>query len=215
MNTDTIIKFLLSFVLGVAGAWLCAAYTHTVLFSVLVGWNLFGLTYVTFSIYLFASIPQERIRERCEQEDVRSWALFLLIVLASLAGLVTVVSFYGSLEVWRTPAWLNALVGIGAIFLSWMMVHASFAFRYAHLFYGDARKQFSEQAKGLTFPDDDAPDYFDFAYFSFVIGMTFQVSDVVITAKGIRRLALLHSLIAFIFNTVIIAVTIGEIANLK
>lgn len=214
MNTDTIIKFVLSFVLGITGASLALSYTGTVLFSLLVGWDLLGLTYVIFSIYIFAHIPQEGIRERCEQEDMRSWVLFLLIVVACMAGLVTVVSFFGSGEVWHTPGWLNGLVGISAIFLSWMMVHASFAFRYAHLFYGDFNKQFSQHANGLSFPDSDTPDYFDFAYFSFVIGMTFQVSDVVITAKGVRRLVLLHSIIAFIFNTVIIAVTISEVVNL-
>jgi uncharacterized membrane protein len=164
MNSEAVIKFTLSLLSGTAGALLSVYLTDALLFSLLVGWDLFCITYVVFSVYLFAHIPQEQIRERCEQEDMRSWLLFLLILVACLTGLVTVVSFFGSSEVWLTPGWLNALAGVSAIALSWMMVHVSFAFRYAHLFYGDFNKQFSQHAHGLTFPDDEAPDYFDFAY---------------------------------------------------
>lgn len=95
------------------------------------------------------------------------------------------------------------------------MVHLAFAVRYAHLYYGDNNKQFSQHAKGLIFPEDELPDYFDFAYFSIVIGMTFQVSDVVVTSKGVRRLVLIHSIIAFIFNTVIIAMTVSQVIGMN
>jgi uncharacterized membrane protein len=97
-----------------------------------------------------------------------------------------------------------------------VLVHTLFVFRYAHLYYqsrpkGKAQDKYLE---GLEFPEEDEPDYLDFSYFSFVIGMTFQVSDVTISSKQIRRLALLHGLISFAFNTVIVALSINVISGM-
>lgn len=215
MTKEAVLKFLASLGFGLVGYFVAASATASVRFSLLAGWDLFALTYIAISFVVFLRIPQQKIRERCSDEDLRSWLLFLLVIVACVAGLVTVTSLLGSRDAWNVPSWLGSLVGIGAIAVSWIMVHTSFTFRYAHLYYGDDNRQFSQHARGLTFPDDDEPDYFDFAYFSFVIGMTFQVSDVVITAKGVRRLALVHSLIAFVFNTVVIALTISEMVSMN
>jgi uncharacterized membrane protein len=89
------------------------------------------------------------------------------------------------------------------VVLSWVLVHTLLAIHYAHLFYSGTT------GDGLEFPGEKAPDFFDFAYFSFVIGMTFQVSDVQITSRVVRRIALLHSLLSFAFNTVIVAFSIN------
>jgi uncharacterized membrane protein len=213
MNRDAIFKFFLSFTMGVIAASLARYFSGSTAFSLLSGWDLFGLTYIIFSVVIFIRVPQDKIQERCSKEDIRSWLLFLLVVIACIASLVTVMFFFDSRKEWHMPHWFSSIIGVGGVAFSWLMVHTSFAFRYAHLFYGDDNKKFSKHARGLTFPDDDAPDYFDFAYFSFVIGMTFQVSDVVITSKGVRRLVLMHSIISFVFNTVIIALTISELVN--
>ncbi len=85
-----------------------------------------------------------------------------------------------------------------------------FALHYAHEFYGD----WGGKGSGLDFPGTREPDYWDFFYFAFVIGMTFQVSDVQITSRRIRRLALFHALIAFAFNTAIVALSINIISGL-
>jgi uncharacterized membrane protein len=79
------------------------------------------------------------------------------------------------------------------------------------LYYGDLNQKYSRHAKGLDFPEEEHPDYLDFAYYSYTIGMTFQVSDVTVKTKGLRRLTLVHSLISFIFNTILVALTINEI----
>jgi uncharacterized membrane protein len=89
--------------------------------------------------------------------------------------------------------------------------------RYAHFYYCDMDG--NDEGKvlkpgGLEFPGDDEPDYLDFAYFSFVIGMTFQVSDVQITSKRIRRLSLMHAILSFAFNTIIVALSINIISGL-
>ena len=95
--------------------------------------------------------------------------------------------------------------------LSWLMVHLVFTFHYAHKYYSIA------EVPGLDFPgkEHDEPDYLDFAYFAFVIGCTFQVSDVAITSRSIRRLALLHGLLSFVLNTFVVALTVNMLAGLN
>lgn len=177
------------------------------------GWDAFGISYVIFNIFLFSSLNHHQIKEQCAQEDVSSWILFAFVVGACITGLLVALSLLNHTQSWQTGPFWGSVACILAIALAWMMVHTSFSIRYAHLFYGDENKHFSRHANGLVFPEDNKPDYFDFAYFSFVVGMTFQVSDVVITAKGVRRLVLMHSLIAFVFNTVIIAMTVSQVVS--
>ena len=98
---------------------------------------------------------------------------------------------------------------------SWALLHTVYSLHYGHIYYGDSdpSEQFSAE-KGLEFPGDEEPDYVDFAYFSFVIGMTCQVSDVQVTSKRMRRLTLLHGIISFAFNTVILALLINTVSGL-
>ena len=93
-------------------------------------------------------------------------------------------------------------------------MHTIFATKYAHIYYGDHETEPDIHAGGLTFPDENKPDYLDFAYFSFVLGMTFQVSDIQVASKRLRKLALLHGILSFGFNTIIVALTINIIAGL-
>ena len=104
---------------------------------------------------------------------------------------------------------------MAAIALSWMLVHTLFALRYAHFYYHDAHKVEREHVSGgLMFPGKGSPDYLDFAYFSFVIGMTCQVSDVQISSRKMRHLAMVHGLISFAFNTAILAMFVNIVASL-
>ena len=95
---------------------------------------------------------------------------------------------------------------------SWVMLHTIFTLHYAHLYYSKIKD--NPTVSGLDFPEEKKPDYIDFAYFSFIIGMTFQVSDVQINSRIIRRTALAHSLLAFALNTFVVALTINLIAGL-
>lgn len=103
-------------------------------------------------------------------------------------------------------------LAIVAIVGSWSLVHSVFTIRYAHLYYGNDMKQ-TKQPGGLDFPHEPEPDYLDFAYFSFVIGMTSQVSDVSIGSKAMRRTALAHGVLSFGFNAIIIALTVGAFSH--
>jgi uncharacterized membrane protein len=100
-----------------------------------------------------------------------------------------------------------------AVMLGWFLIHSTFIFRYAHLYYYDSDNDGSAQG-GLDFPGTTEPDDYDFAYYSFVIGMTFQVSDVSITDPGVRSLTLFHALISFGYNTAILALGVNLVSGL-
>lgn len=99
------------------------------------------------------------------------------------------------------------ILATATIALSWTMIYVVFALHYAHEYYRSAK------GGGLNFPDDDKPDYWDFIYFSFVIGMTAQVSDVGITDKTIRRTATAHGVVSFFFNTALLALMVNIAAS--
>ena len=102
-----------------------------------------------------------------------------------------------------------------ALGFSWLLIHTRFAFHYAHRYYNICKQQDTQIDGGLDFPGEREPDYLDFAYFSFVIGTTFQVSDVEITSRTLRRTVLVHGLLSFALNTFVVALTINIIAGLK
>jgi uncharacterized membrane protein len=105
------------------------------------------------------------------------------------------------------------MLGFGAVIAGWFLIHTTFLFRYAHMYYRDLDRD-DEIDGGLTFPGDQPPDFFDFAYFAFVVGMTFQVSDVQITARSIRRLVLVHGLVSFGYSTAILALVVNIVSGL-
>ena len=114
----------------------------------------------------------------------------------------------------ETPQKIFIPVAVSCMLFSWLMVHTIFAFHYAHLYYRDDTDDSSKHAEGLEFPGEKKPDYIDFVYFSFVVGMTFQVSDTAVTSRSIRRLVILHGLLSFGLNTFVVALTINLIAGL-
>lgn len=95
------------------------------------------------------------------------------------------------------------------------MVHTIYIFHYAHKYYDTEVKHENKIIGGLEFPGNEEPDYLDFAYFSFGLGCTFQVSDISVTSKKIRRIALIHGLLSFALNTFVVALTINLIAGLN
>jgi uncharacterized membrane protein len=102
--------------------------------------------------------------------------------------------------------------GFGAVIAGWFLIHSTVLFRYAHLYYRDTDGD-DEVDGGLTFPGNEDPDSLDFAYFALVIGMTFQVSDVQITARPIRRLAMVHGLVSFGYSTAILALVVNIVSG--
>ena len=97
-----------------------------------------------------------------------------------------------------------------AVTIAWLLTHTSFTFRYAHLYY----RADDEGIGGIQFAGDEPPSYFDFAYFAFTIGMCFQVSDVCVSSPQIRRLVLLHAVISFAYNSIILAFVLNLVFGL-
>jgi len=166
-------------------------------------------------IIIFTSHPRE-VKKIAKLQDSSRTFLFVFIIIASLVSLVAIIfllkSTKGISEVSKNE---HILLAITAVFISWWLVHTVFSLRYAHLFYDtDTDDGGTRKGGGLDFPDTKEPDFLDFIYFGFVVGMTFQVSDVQITNRNIRRLCLLHGLISFAFNTAIVALSINVISGL-
>lgn len=185
-----------------------------VIVKIMIAWGVFALSYIITSWIVFIGQKPAEIRERSKQEDGSRLYVFSLIIIASFGSLFTVLLLMLSQNGKETPQAVFIPVAVSAMMFSWIMVHTIFGFHYAHLYYGDDTNDSTTHAEGLEFPGEKKPDYLDFAYFSFVIGMTFQVSDTAVTSRSIRRLVLLHGMLSFGLNTFVVALTINLIAGL-
>jgi uncharacterized membrane protein len=158
--------------------------------------------------------PQD-IRKIASLEDSSRLMIFVFVMAASLISLVAMYLLLKSSKGQPDDTIAGYIIlAMAAVVISWWLVHTVFTMRYAHLYY-TTDKDKKAPLGGLDFPGGEkSPDYLDFVYFSFVVGMTFQVSDVEISSKHIRRLAWAHGLIAFAFNTAIVALSINVISGL-
>lgn len=181
----------------------------------LTAWDVFCLCFLLLHWAVFLSTPPGRIREEARKQDEGRVAAFAIALMATLASLAAILLLLLDKEHAFRQVSFTLVVALGALLLSWTVVHTIFALRYAHIFYSDHDGDSSRHTGGLDFPGQEHPDFQDFAYFSFVIGMTFQVSDVAITVRRLRRLVLLHSLLSFGYNTILVALTINVIAGLS
>jgi uncharacterized membrane protein len=196
--------------IGVAtSAALAAVTTWRPATRVLVAWDVSVGLYLILALVAMVRADVHRIRARAAEEDEGATAILIGTVIAAMASLAAIVAELGSAS-GEGGKGLHAgqLVAAATIFLSWGFIHTIFALHYAHEFYGP------ESEGGLTFPGGDAePDYWDFMYFSFVIGMTCQVSDVGVTTRLVRRTVTAHAVVAFVFNTALLALSINLAAS--
>lgn len=185
-----------------------------VLSHVMLGWDGFCFFLLLFYWHSFFTTPQFHIRRQAAKEDPSRIIIFFIILISTFASMAAVILLLTAKKQAPSVKALHLPVAIAGMILSWALVHTVFAVRYAHLYYSKHPSHPHTHTGGMDFPEDDKPDFLDFAYFSFVLGMTFQVSDVAVTSKTIRRWALWHGLIAFAYNTIIVALTINIIAGL-
>lgn len=177
--------------------------------ALLIGFDAGAIVFLALSARLFGRADAARLRTRAaENEPDHGWlTLFALVLVAVvLTAVATELSGGGGRQA------TGIALGAGTLSLAWLFANLLAAIHYAHLWYRDDG---GSDAGGIAFPGGDtAPDYWDFAYFAFTIGMTFQVSDTEITAKPVRRAALLHAVLAFLYNIAIIALSVSLIASL-
>lgn len=182
-----------------------------VMSSLMCAWVVFCMVQIGISWYIFTSTSPAQTKAHANFEDAGRASIFLLVLLSTFAGLLAVFILLAKVRDQQQTNWVNVVLCMLGMFLSWFLVHTLYTTRYAHLYYDEKNGKI---AGGLKFPEDRSPDFIDFAYHSFVIGMTFQVSDVTTTTRQMRHITLWHSLISFIFNTCIVALTINAVAGL-
>jgi uncharacterized membrane protein len=200
------IRLVLSTAFGIAVALALLLMPWRPATRILVGWDSGVALYLALISRLMARDSIARIRLRAAFEDEGAIVLLVLTTAAALASLAAVVA-----ELGQSPTAYQVTLGIATILLSWAFMHTIFALHYAHEFYGEGE---DARIGGLVFPSDAAPDYWDFLYYSLVVAMTAQVSDVQITSKVIRRLTAAHGVISFFFNVTVLALTVNIVSTL-
>jgi uncharacterized membrane protein len=205
-------RLVISVVVGAAiAAALFALELHSTT-RLLIGWDAGVLLYLTLIYSVARRGDIARLKKRAAEEDENAVALLLLTFMAAAASLVAVViEVGGSKDATGWDAAFSVALAMSTIVLSWFFVHTEFALHYAHEFYGEGR---DKKIGGLNFPGTQSPDYWDFLYFSLVIAMTSQVSDVAITSRTLRGIASMHGVLSFFFNLGILALTINMLSNL-
>ena len=198
-------RVLVAFGVGIAAfaiAWLATPWQA----AALIGWNFAATVFIAWIWFMVAGMDGAATAKHAATEDLSRPTADLVLILASVASLVGV--GLSLLEASDTEGLAKAtIVGIASmsVILSWATVHTVFTLRYARLYFA--------AGGGIDFNGDRAPTYTDFAYLAFTIGMTYQVSDTSIASKAIRRTALRHAYMSYLFGTVIVAMTINVVAG--
>jgi uncharacterized membrane protein len=195
----------ISMVLGIVAFFLLPDSWRLVT-RLLIGWDIFAALYLVLAFAMMARCGTAHIRRSAVMQDDGRFLMLLVTALGAFASIAAIVFELGDGH--RSTAELA--LATGTIALSWAAVHTTFSLHYAHDYYRGTKPG------GLQFPKgdkDDEADYWDFVYFSFVIGMTAQVSDVGITDKTIRRTAAAHGVISFVFNTALVALMVNIAAS--
>lgn len=176
------------------------------------GWDAAGITLLSLAWWRIWRDSSVETRKHAAAEDPGRTLVWLLVLLASLFSLFAagfVMRRAHSMASTDSGFCLLLALCILTVASAWALTHTAYALRYAHLYYRDD----DDGEGGLEFPGKLDPDGMDFAYFAFTLGMCFQVSDVVITSRPIRRAALAHALLAFLYNTVVVALALNLMLN--
>ena len=176
--------------------------------AMLIGWDVGSLFLITWIWLVVGGLNAEECKRRANREDpgVRLTELIVLSAGVALLAAVGDALIRAGNATGGTKAYLIAL-GLLSVALSWGLVQTVFTLRYATSYY-------LPPVGGIDFNEEDAPTYLDFAYLALTVGMTFQVSDTNLTTKGIRRIALSHALLSYLFGGVILALVINVVSSL-
>jgi uncharacterized membrane protein len=189
---------------------------HRLALQIILTWNAFAFTIILLCWIRIIFADVRTVVRSAKLQDAGRTAIFLFVITAACTSLFAVAFLLGTAKGLHGRALTgHILLAAGTVVCSWFLVHTVFTMHYAHAYYRRAETGGIEKGQGLEFPGKREPDFLDFAYFSFVIGMTFQVSDVQITSRKLRRLAMVHGMLSFGFNTVILAFAINLVSGLS
>jgi uncharacterized membrane protein len=196
-----LVRVTVSVVVGVV-AYLVVPPRLPGLVPALLGWDTGSLALLAMSWAFLGTADAHATQERAGSEDPGRTLVYVIVVLTSAVSLLAATAVVRDAHT-LMPKLAHAVAGLClvTVALAWTMTHTAFAFRYAHLYY----RADAEGIGGVDLPGNEPPSYFDFAYFAFTIGMCFQVSDMCVTSRQIRRAVLLHAVISFAYNSVILA----------
>src|SRR5437764_1284204 len=182
------------------------------LLRAVIGWDCGAAVYLALAIAMVARATTASMRQRAAREDETRWVFLGLMAGAAFFSMFAILGLMREAKQAGGAAMLTmTLLAALTVLLSWLLAHTSFALHYAHDYFSDLA---ANRPAGLAFPaEHDDPDYWDFLYFSFVVGMTAQVSDVQVLTQPWRRLVLAHGLLSFLFNTVVLALSINLLAG--
>ena len=180
----------------------------------IVAWDVGVIVFLCLTMLMMSRSNHRQMREWATVDDEHRWQVLLGVLIAisfSLLAIIYMLKDGKNLP----PQVLTLHVGlaISTVVCSWLLTHIMFALYYAHSYYIGATKH-PDRPPDLDFPEEKQPDYWDFTYYSFIIGMTSQVADVSINSRRFRRLCLIHGILSFFFNAVIVAMNINLIAGL-
>lgn len=191
-------RFVSAFAVGVILAFVAWAFGVAPAYALLIGADAFFLLYLALMAWFLRSAGPEVLQRHAAQADE---GVALILVLALMAVLVSILAIFLVLTAAQSglPAHAMALLSLA---LGWATVHVLAAFHYANLYY-------RSPDRGMVFPGTEAPGAWDFLYASFTIGMTAQVSDVVIETRAMRQAVLVHGVASFFYNTCILALAVN------
>jgi uncharacterized membrane protein len=210
LHFDARLRFLVAFLVGMACFSLLARFYPAETTWVL-AWDGFSIALLALSASTFTMIGPKEIKLAANTQDTSRFIIFLVVLSGSLFSLLAIVLLFKDHKEMHDP---HLPASILAVTTSWMLIHTTFCFRYAHIYYSKHSSIKDATVEGIDFPGKYEPDYWDFAYFAFTIGMTAQVSDTAVTLRRIRRIVLAQSVISFAYNTVIIALTISVLSSI-
>jgi uncharacterized membrane protein len=177
--------------------------------SLLVGWDICAGLYLMLAFRVMSRSDTHNMRRRARLQDEGQFGILILTAIAALASLVAIFALLSSSSAGTRNA-PDLFLAMLTILLSWAFTHTIFALHYAHEYYDEN----AGKGGGMEFPDKECePDYWDFMYFSFVIGMCAQVSDVTVSCRPIRRTVFGHSVVSFVFNAALLALTVNIAAS--
>jgi uncharacterized membrane protein len=204
-------------VFGVAVYWLASTGVLDLATRLLIAWNAAIVLFLILAGIAMRRATGESMRKHAQELDEGHYTVLVMAIVASTASLAAIVFELINL---RDHPGSDAILYIGlsglTILTAWSFINVIFTEHYAHEFYVDRDRKAPgiEESKGLKFPGTKEPDYLDFLYFTFTIGVANQTADVAIESRAMRVLVLIHSIISYFFNTIILALTINIAASL-
>jgi uncharacterized membrane protein len=202
---------LASAVFGLIVYFAVAPWMHRAVTRILAGWDAGVLVFLGLSFLFMWGADHDKLKRRAIEHDEGRHLVLILTVLASVASVGALVAELSAAK-GHPRGELRVLLAASTVVMSWLFVQTVFAIHYAHVYYLSGKR--GEHQRGLEFGDEEEPDYWDFFHFSIVMGATAQTADIIIRCKEIRRVGTLHTLVAFGFNTAILATMINLAANL-